>query len=77
MANVLRDYGPDGVSVVFAANRQGRIEPFVFTSRGDAERAAEQCEGTGDIDTVLLWHGVELMDEHAAQRFAFGMRGAS
>lgn len=75
MAHVLRDYGPDGVSVVLASNGAGRVEPFVFSDRAAAERAADQFEGKGDIETVLVWHGVELLDEHAAQRFAFGLRG--
>jgi hypothetical protein len=73
---VLRDYGPGGVSVVLATNEQGRIEPFVFERREDAERAVRQVrEMGGSVATVLCWHGVELLDEHAAQRLGFGLRG--
>jgi hypothetical protein len=73
---VLRDYGPGGVSVVLATNEQGRIEPFVFERREDAERTVRVLrEAEGSISTVLCWHGVELLDAHGAQRFNFGLRG--
>ncbi len=73
--SVVRDYGPGGVSVLLASNAQGRVEPFVFEDRAAAEIAGEQLKGKGEIETVLIWHGVELMAEHAAQRLAFGLRG--
>jgi hypothetical protein len=68
---VVRDYdtfGLPAVSVLIGTNNQGRCEPFVFERRGDAERFAYHLEDQGEIDLLLIYHGVTITNEAQAQR---------
>lgn len=73
--SIIRDPGSDyGVSVVIASNEQGRIEPFILPTRKSAEMLADRLDGNGAINIVLIYHGIEMMTEKAAQRFMFGLK---
>jgi hypothetical protein len=77
VANVVRDYGHrDGLSVLLATNKQGRVEVFLFEDRQLAEQAADELiTVSSHMDIALVFHGVNVDNTHDAQRFLFSIRG--
>lgn len=71
----IRSGDPGGTHwVVLAANEAGRMEPFILEREEDARYLADNLDGTGAINIVLIYGPLTIIDPDRVHRLGLKAR---